>query len=960
MSRYNPPPKQNPNIDLINVDDHGEEIDNPTCDGVPALRTGEPGPASSGSAPQELGLHDRPKGAIGEAQQPGPSQGTSPSPQLLNGEEEADHPASLPPVTSWTDAAAQAINQTHQSCSFDKVDRMCADGSEQRPDDIDPNRLGQRILSLIRGQPVRAEHPMIPQENQLLEEKLPSAQSQPTSRDCLVMTPCKTATALLAHSAPENPNSGAQIDLVTGGHDADAVKPAACVVGTRHHAASATRTERPGTSTQQPTRVKLGDHSVHTTSTTEVVLLKDTTSGCGPADYIRHISSTLVAPTNHVRWHAQTNTYNVGSTLCPAMQGGGFGTTFNVHTPSLFFNRGELPENAHSISIVPRPARQVSKLDEGNLIAYYTGHNLNERSVLAVLQPKLNMANMITGRGIVESLASNLTVHDSSLLYAKLFHYAFVLELFADRDIAAQPTPFDEADIINFINIGDNIDRSGAINDAMNRGDLILVEGVDYILSDLLLYRLITQSGAPFVPQADDMWPAACTTKWPKINVTVICHAVPANPVNQLVNVQDIYRVIRYLASKRCEWDSAQRGIYAALDLVGVSLTQEVGGRLTALRSDLSVEDFFIPRFFDYNFLMRCLNVYPEGRASGSAEIDKWISLRSNTHITLMGIYSATVSAASSTLLYDLGLRTRDIVGYLTANGEVLGPHTRQLISSICINDNSSDYALMLSQPRKAFRIWLGCGIEETVQYHADWIATYGTRNDANNAYVYMRQLSTPNRGDPMCLNSLMNIRPLEWGIPAPTPTANFSHDIQICGPGNRRGWYARLGSTEYNHTVMGSTPYMACHYGSMALNTILQYLAVDVMPIISASTCIWQGTNMIERVTWDLPVGWPGAPLIFNAEGRYIVPFQLTSYDSTDNVVISPVLLTQHYPRAGEITNLVNLDGTVLSGVGIVVGLRHRDNITYTPPAQISFAEINAAIQSNASQLGGMQINPQ
>jgi hypothetical protein len=240
-------------------------------------------------------------------------------------------------------------------------------------------------------------------------------------------------------------------------------------------------------------------------------------------------------------------------------------------------------------------------------------------------------------------------------------------------------------------------------------------------------------------------------------------------------------------------------------------------GQYNPLRSNLSY-NIFLPQPADYNFILRLFPTFVEDHTS---EVQAWLALKPVDRIRAAVLYSAVLSSASTTTLYGLNI-TENLVEWS------MGLHTPPFINEVLsstFNSPSSTTAtkdvVMLKTPKKAFRIWLACSVAENLYCGSYWNCPYGGQHNAAASLHGTPPFYTPQLLSPLVCDNWLHVRPIEWGISAPQPKANFKGEIRVWGALNRQGWYASLGSRDYINIISSDCPIKLAPYANVDLNVI-------------------------------------------------------------------------------------------------------------------------------------------
>lgn len=122
-----------------------------------------------------------------------------------------------------------------------------------------------------------------------------------------------------------------------------------------------------------------------------------------------------------------------------------------------------------------------------------------------------------------------------------------------------------------------------------------------------------------------------------------------------------------------------------------------------------------------------------------------------------------------------------------------------------------------VSQPMKAFKPWLGVGVEDRLYPQTNWLGDAGELG-ANAAHSYAGVVTIPPRYcSPLVIWNWLAIRPIEWDFVGPSPTINLRNEIRTQPPAGRMGWYSDLGCSLYAAKAISDAPMELVVYGAQA-----------------------------------------------------------------------------------------------------------------------------------------------
>jgi hypothetical protein len=493
--------------------------------------------------------------------------------------------------------------------------------------------------------------------------------------------------------------------------------------------------------------------------------------------------------------------------------------------------------------------------------------------ISSALQLTLRTANVSLIRNISGCIEQNWEVYNNSAMYAKLVYWALVRDCFTYIQSEPVAVPFPPGFDPVWLDLDNPNPPIADYIQAINNKSIVFVQGVDFEVVDWqLIYWLSKPDNrldGPDEAQAHVMHNTYLN--WRGINVTVMGHGpAPPPPAPIVVNSSNIITFVEKMASKRCEWDDFTKGLYIALDLIGLRYTQSHED-FYPLRTNGSVGILQLRQPADYNFMFRLLNILPTTTQSDQAETRAWIALRAVEKVRLAALYTGVLASASTTVMYDMNMHTNAIVEWCL--GKMDNPLTQTIFRSV-FNSPASSHPLtetvMLSVPKKAFPLWLACSVIDQLYPGAYWQSAIGTTPDAPHSLQGYAGNRPPLLFSVLCIDNWLRIRPIEWGISAPAPTVTLKSEVLLGGLPERRGWYASLGSSEYLKDLSSDCPVKYQPYGVQALNVIFQFLDLDEAPLLSRQVGMWSPGIPGQ---WSVPQPIPAAQFAWNPDLHILEP---------------------------------------------------------------------------------------
>lgn len=227
-----------------------------------------------------------------------------------------------------------------------------------------------------------------------------------------------------------------------------------------------------------------------------------------------------------------------------------------------------------------------------------------------------------------------------------------------------------------------------------------------------------------------------------------------------------------------------------------------------------------------------------------------------------------------------------------------------------------------ISQPKKAFKLWLGVGVEDRLYPQTTWLGGAGQLGD-NAAHSYAGVVTIPPRFcSPLVIWDWLSIRPIEWGFVGPSPTINLKNEIRSHPPNNRMGWYADIGSSVYAAKTISDSPMELVVYGAQAINAICQYLrrAAAAAPALSHRVAAWSQSPAI--VSWDPPAADAANEHTYVAAIFGFQPCTIMSYNYATQEVYAPAIIGVGNLAATDIFALRMMAGNApIDTVGVPIG---------------------------------------
>lgn len=726
--------------------------------------------------------------------------------------------------------------------------------------------------------------------------------------------------------------------------------------------------------------VKTGIHSITTSDVTTELFVDDNTTQVGPPDLFTVVGGTIRDNVPNFAFAAGQG-YQIGSWIAEADAGGGTTQPQFINGTVFPFNNAPIPIGdpvaRHDLHIHTGAGREKAQFTQAHISGLYQGGRPSERFVSSALNPELQLHPNAPGplRALAGAVEYGWEVYDNSLMYAKLLYYAFLHGLFAAGNVAPQPNAFpDVAQIrLHWINISAAALAADAIPNAIVRKDIVLMEPGDVFQqdADLQLIYWLASPGMRFDGAVGAATPHACYVEWPAVPITVLARRDnPNQPDAAVLTATAIMQFASRLASNRREWQWFTKGAYIAMEVLGTRLVNG-NAQWWPIRSNYSSHNPYLPAVVDYNVFFRLLRVYPPDSETAKTEASMFMAMSPVERVRVAALYSATLSAASTTLLYDINIRTAMLQNWATAAAEPPGLFNMIMVSGlnnpdVTNKENTKYEAVGCSQPRRAFKSWLGCGVQDEIWYNDTWCGVLGNNAGAAVAYGGLIAESTPCFNNPLIIDNWMLVRPIEWGVLGMHPKVALAPELRIVGNAAAQGWYASRGSPVYAARACSNEPMKMTIYGVQAINAITEILrrgAVDA-PQLSHQNALWvdAGAGLPkDQVQWDAPVAYAAGVNPFVGPLHIFRPCSIMTFDWATNDVWAPCIIGAALGAADKIA-LSAYTGQTAETVGFALRrIGFRTEVLRVPPVLnlAAFAAFNAPPVRLLEGVGMENVNP-
>lgn len=525
--------------------------------------------------------------------------------------------------------------------------------------------------------------------------------------------------------------------------------------------------------------LRMGDHSITGSNITAVPLYNELSVSLEKADYIR--AAALRIKDQADSFIIDADGVTLRSQICNSAPGGGFSIPHNVD--GLVFP--VVPTRAvgaqfRELQVTQTIADQVGKFDGVILDHLMNAGVPSEKSVSSALQPRLRLANVNCLRQLGALVEMGSEIFDNRFIYAKLVYYSLLLDISnAVPDAVLLPIEFGEPDI-QWINLADPNLPYEAFETAVYNKRIVLFFEEEVGPNDLAAIVWLALGGRRLTGQDGHHAPEGVHTHWPPVPITILGRgAQPVWPGAGPMLSRSLLSLAYKLATKRSEWRDLMRGIYVAMDMIGVRYAG-AGGRVAPLKSDLSPRPVTLPSPTDYNFIYRILNVYPPVNPEAQQECETFLRLLPIDRIRVCALYSALYSSFITTVLYGINVNTSLIENWCTGVGtpDIANPIFLSGFNMPGASSMKQD-AYVITQAKRGFRLCIGAGVPGDLYAGVEWVGSFGSLLDADMAYIDMIDEITPRLFSPLCVDNWLMVKPLVLG---PAPVLTLDKEVILRG----------------------------------------------------------------------------------------------------------------------------------------------------------------------------------
>lgn len=655
-------------------------------------------------------------------------------------------------------------------------------------------------------------------------------------------------------------------------------------------------------------RVKTGNGSLVTTHITAELLVDDSHTDVGPPSFFNKYQHDCM--NERISFHP-----SVGYQLISNVERSDSGGYHKIESTVILINPDPIPDsperhdliveqgispfpeelNMEPVKVLYFPNSNIIDVEHiYNFTRYYSGLSMDDESpLLYALSRHADSCNL---------------AFDNCMIYAKLFYYAYLLDLFAQLNVKPNVDPHQPENEPVWINF--NIDHHASsasselvnlIDEALSSRFILVDETGDFYFSDMNVLRFLTDEGNKISTPSSGPVPHVLYIKWPAIPFAIFSNKPRPAPVDaDLVTAGSLRFFAQRLASRRGEWRSLVKGAYIATELMGtrykkVVVPGEEVPHWWPLRSNLSPDPVSLPCPSDNNFMNRVLGVYPSFTDEIKAEGQAFLS-GARSHIHNAVLYNAILSSATSTFLHGMNINTALLKAW--GSGEDV-PHKFNIrMKNINTNWGQGDHfdrePPIISCPRKAFKIWLGVGVHpELYCSNSQWWGQQGTLPEAKAILHDMDDNTIPHLYNPLCLDNFLLVRPIEWAVLGLDTSLDMRASVRFA-PNPSRGWYAHRRSNMYALRSISQEPYKLVVFGAQVLQAIVnmyKFTSSDLPPVsVQTMKCLEND----PQVFIDNPVVTPISDSHYDEILNNFNPFTFRSYSWSKDSVLCPALVNE------------------------------------------------------------------
>lgn len=685
-----------------------------------------------------------------------------------------------------------------------------------------------------------------------------------------------------------------------------------------------------------PGFVKFGDNTIITTDVSETPIYELKPSESTVPNFIAQgIPLVVNSPLNFV---AADHRISLQSSIVPIDTQGS--VTAAVAQTALVFDYHERPLAAEhrTLAEVRFGAPQATAyLAPTELRPYMIGNSVSAKYVTDALRPYLMPANLQLLPNLADDFMNRQIFYDNRAMYAKLVCQALARDIASGAGNQVTAAAWPAAASVTFINLDDAATTAVTISNSIASDNIIFVQNRDWFTEDLMLTHWLATPGFRVDGAEDHATSYAGYINWPEIKVTVMHHgAAPARPAAALVTSQAILRFAQRIAEQRNELDAFTKGIYIALELVGIRYCFDAA-HAYPIHSNFNAGVVYLPKPADYNFMLRATNLKPKMDPALVPEGTHFAATTTTERWRLAALYNGLISAFSTTLLHSISICVQDILDWGT-NAAEQNPSSMLLNYGFCHPPKgSTSESVMFSVTKLAIKHYIGLVAPTGLFTASTWNGEVGSNANIAHSFLNQNAGSTPRFDNLLAIDNFLLSRPQEWGILGPHTKVDLQKELTVQSSRNTsRGIRTYRGDSQYTERARSNTPYLFVPYGNQIVNAIHQALELGAAAV-SYNATTWNAGGVAE---WEAPANYPDAAYI--AGLHVFQPCALATYKHSDKEVRAPAMVNAAL-TLNQRTQLTTWRGQELDKVGFALHSNPNDRfVPLEPPPMEAFSALS------------------
>lgn len=666
---------------------------------------------------------------------------------------------------------------------------------------------------------------------------------------------------------------------------------------------------------------KFGDHSVITTFVEPSLLIEAVrTVSSSDTDFIRLGIPFVVERRPNFEVDEVTHDMNINSLILAVSSQGAYDT--GVKKTATIFGTIAVPlapapgERPPRLKIRDFPIRlgdstTLGVVDDTTLVPWMNGDLPNSKAVQGTLQSILRLANPHLLLSMADSILLMREYKDNVFWYAKVLFYALCINVAEITGTVLTAEAFNAENTVSHINLSDVNLQPTRLRDAVLGGGLVLLMERDYNPEDIQLIHWLANKGRRLSVAEEHRDPAYCHVTWPSTPITTMSWAAAtARPAAAVPTANQLIGFASRLAANRGEWDAFQKGMFVAYDLIGMRAVSHNATDYFVHMSNYNAAYLKLPSPCDTNFMLRMMKLTSAYSHHAYEEAADFCASEVQPRVHLACLYSACISAFTTTALYDMNLTSAHLKKWMS-NDAIL-PNVLSLLQGglcqVAANKNCFTHDIA----KKAFKRYIGLSVLQNLYPNTPWNGELGELKDDANVWDSYTANITPSAIHLMVIDDFLIERPHEWGVLGPTTKVDLSADYQSIGAAARVGIYTRVGSQQYSQLLSGRRPYLNVAYGIQVVNAICQNQSIVAGPI-KATRALWSYQGQSD---WTRAENFDGP--VYDADLHIYNPCTVMSYDFEAREVIAPCLLAADL-GAPNFRQYASWSGQVMDYVGFL-----------------------------------------